>query len=120
VLNNSKVPIYGNGMQIKDWIHVQDNCSAILHVLEKGLNGEIYNISSKQEFTNIEVFHEICNILGRGHDLLSYVKDGSGHDFRYSITNDKIKQLGWTPDWKFKDGIVHCIKWYENNPWFIK
>lgn len=120
ILHNIEVPIYGQGMQIRDWVHVQDNCNAILDIIEKAPAGETYNISAKQEFTNIEVFQEICNVLERGHELASFVKDRPGHDFRYSITNDKIKGLGWEPSFKFKDGLVHAVKWYEKNQWFIR
>jgi dTDP-glucose 4,6-dehydratase len=120
ILNNKDVPIYGQGMQIRDWIHVQDNCSAILNILENSSNEEIYNISSKQEFSNVEIFQEVCNTLGRGHNLLKFVKDRPGHDFRYSVTNDKIKKLGWNPSFKFKDGIVHTVNWYVNNSYFIR
>lgn len=120
ILNNKEVPIYGRGEQIRDWIHVQDNCSALLKILESGNNNDTYNISAKQEFMNIEVFHEICNVLGRGHELLSFIKDRPGHDFRYAITNDKLKELGWKPEFKFRDGLFHTIKWYQNNTWFLR
>ncbi len=120
ILNDKKVPIYGQGMQIRDWIHVQDNCSALLRVLEEAPNGEIYNVSSKQELKNIEVFQEICNLLGRGHDLIEFVKDRPGHDFRYSITNDKIKELGWFPTFKFKAGLAHTVEWYVKNKNFLR
>lgn len=120
ILHNTEVPIYGQGAQIRDWIHVQDNCNAILNILEKAPVGETYNISAKQEFSNIEVFHEVCNVLGRGHDSVSFVEDKPGHDFRYSLTNDKIRELGWEPSFKFKDGLAHAVRWYEKNQWFIK
>lgn len=120
ILHNKEVPIYGTGMQIRDWIYVQDNCLAILKVLENGADNQTYNITAKQEFTNIEVFHEICNVLGRGHNLLKFVDDRPGHDFRYAITNDKIKEIGWKPSFKFRDGLAKTIKWYENNLWFVR
>jgi len=120
ILNEKPVPIYGQGMQVRDWIHVQDNCSAILHVLNHGVQGEIYNISAKQELKNIEVFQEICNVLGRGYNLSEFVKDRPGHDFRYSITNDKIKSLGWSPTFKFKNGIAHTVDWYVKNKNFMR
>jgi dTDP-glucose 4,6-dehydratase len=120
IIEKKEVPIFGSGMQVRDWIHVQDNCQAILDVLEKGEDRNIYNISAKQEFTNVEVFQEVCNVLGGGYDLLKHVKDRPGHDFRYSINNDKIKDLGWAPTFKFKEGINHTVNWYKNNLWFVK
>ena len=119
-MDDLEVPIYGDGMQIRDWIHVQDNCDAIIKVIEAAPLNETYNISSKQEFTNIEIFHEICNVMGRGHDLLKHVEDRKGHDFRYSITNDKITSLGWEPKFKLKPGLEHCANWYYNNKWFLR
>jgi len=114
------VPIFGQGMQIRDWIHVQDCCAAIIKIIEDAPLNEIYNISAKQEYTNIEVFHEICNILGRGHDLLKFVEDRRGHDFRYSINNQKMLDLGWEPKFKFKAGLEHTVDWYMKNTWFLK
>jgi len=118
--HDQPVPIYGQGMQIRDWIHVQDNCSAIIKIIEDAPLNEIYNVSAKQEYTNIEVFHEVCNILGRGHSLLKFVDDRKGHDFRYSADNTKLLKLGWEPKFKFKPGIEHTIDWYMKNTWFMK
>lgn len=120
VIKNEKVLIHDDEMQIRDWIHVQDNCSAILKVLEDGYSSEIYNISSKQEFTNIEVFQEICNVLGRGYDLSEFIKDKDKHILSCSISNEKIKLLGWETSFKFKNGIAHTVGWYVNNSYFIK
>lgn len=125
ILDKKPVPIYGQGMQIRDWLHVQDNCKAILTIIEKGKENEIYNISANQEYRNIEVFHEICNILKEeynieGYNLLKFVEDRKGHDFRYSVDSSKLKQLGWSPEFKFKDGIKHTINWYYNNQWYLR
>jgi dTDP-glucose 4,6-dehydratase len=121
ILEDLEVPIYGQGMQIRDWIHVQDNCEAIMQILKTAPLNETYNISAKQEFTNIEIFHEICKIMGKGYELLKFVEDRKGHDFRYSITNDKIRQLGWEPKFTLKNGgLQHTISWYINNQWFLK
>ena len=114
------VPIYGQGMQMRDWIHVQDNCAALVKIIQDAPPNETYNISAKQEYTNIEVFHEICNAIGRGHELLSYVEDRKGHDFRYAVDNNKIFQLGWEPIFKFKAGLQHTVDWYLNNIWFMR
>jgi len=121
ILDGLPVPIYGDGMHIRDWIYVLDNCSAILKIIEEGKPNEIYNISAGQEFTNIEIFHEICNALGTGHNLLTHVEDRKGHDRRYSITNNKIKSLGWEPKYKpLKDMLKFTCSWYCNNKWSIK
>lgn len=120
VLFNEPMPIYGQGRQMREWIHVEDNCSAIIKILEEGKVNEIYNISSNHEFTNVEIFNEVCNIMKKGHDLLSFVQDRPGHDFRYSVNSNKIKALGWKPNWKFKKGLEHCIEWYTNNRYWFK
>lgn len=125
ILEGLDVPIYGQGIQVRDWIHVQDNCDAILHILKHAPPNETYNISARQEYTNIEIFHEICNVLEqdhniKGHHLLKFVEDRKGHDFRYSITNDKLLKLGWKPKWNFKNGIRMTSSWYLNNRWFVK
>jgi dTDP-glucose 4,6-dehydratase len=121
VLNEEKIPLYGKGLQIRDWTHVFDNCSALMAVLQKGKNNEIYNISAKQEFPNIEVIQEVCNAMKKGHNLISFIEDPrKGHDFRYAVDTTKIKELGWKPNFKFKDGIVDTIGWYMDNKWFLK
>jgi len=120
ILDGYEVPIYGQGMQIRSWLHVQDNCDALVKIIEHAPLNEIYNISAKQEFTNVEIFQQIANILGRGHNLLKFVKDRSWHDYRYSMTNDKLKALGWEPKFKLKTGLQHCVDWYNNNQWFLR
>jgi dTDP-glucose 4,6-dehydratase len=122
VLTGQKIPIYGEGKQIRDWTYVNDNCSAINLIVEKGLPNETYNISAHQEFTNLEVVQEVCNAIGSGYDLISFIEDprSSGHDFRYSVNTDKLKVLGWEPAVKFKSGIVDTVEWYKVNKWFLK
>ncbi len=122
ILHNNKIPIYGQGLQIRNWTHVFDNCAAILTILNKGEDNQIYNVSANQEFTNIEVVQHICNALGKGHDLIDHVADpyGIGHDFRYSVDSTKIRSLGWEPKFKFKDGIISTVEWFQANQWFIK
>lgn len=119
ILENKKVPVYGAGMQIRDWMYVDDNCSAILKILSDGKNNEIYNISAGQELPNIEVFQRICNEMGGGHDLLEFTAERPGHDFRYSIDSSKLRSLGWAPKYKFNDGIKLTINWLNNNKWFL-
>lgn len=122
VLQDNKIPIYDKGLQVRDWTHVFDNCNAILTVLNKGEDNQIYNISANQEFTNIEVAQHICNSLGKGHNLVEYIQDPreNGHDFRYSMDSKKIRSLGWEPKFKFKDGIVSTVEWYQANQWFVR
>jgi dTDP-glucose 4,6-dehydratase len=120
VLDGQKIPIYGQGLRIRDWTYVADNCSGIMAVLEKGLPDEVYNISAHQEFTNIEVIQEICNAMEDGHKLISFVSERPGHDFRYAIDTAKIHALGWKPSYKFKDGIRDTVQWYKDNQWFLK
>jgi len=120
IMEKTPIPVYGQGMQIRDWTHVLDNCEGILSVLNNGKPNETYNISANQEFTNIEVVHKICEIMGEGMSLVKYVEDRPGHDFRYSINCDKIKSLGWSPQYKFKEGISETIDWFMSNRWSLK
>lgn len=121
ILNNEKIPVYGQGLQMRDWLHVNDNCSAILTILEKGKDNEIYNISANQELTNIELVQRICNILNKGWDFVEFVADRPGHDFRYSIDSSKLKSLGWKPEYNLKAGLPEVVGWYElNKNWALK
>lgn len=121
VMNGDKIPIYGQGLQIRDWTHVYDNCAGLLTVLNKGLPNETYNIAANQEFPNIEVIQKVCNAMGKGHELISFIEDPrKGHDFRYSIDATKVKELGWKPAYKFKEGIIQTVDWYVSNSWFLK
>jgi dTDP-glucose 4,6-dehydratase len=120
IFENKKIPVYGQGLQMRDWLHVFDSSAAIMKVMEDGKDREVYNISANQEFSNIEVVHEICNVMGKGHDLIEFVKDRPGHDFRYGIDSSKIRDLGWKPNFKFKSGLAQAVEWYSNNQWFLK
>jgi dTDP-glucose 4,6-dehydratase len=121
VLGGDKMPLYGQGQQMRDWTHVVDNCSAIMAVMDKGAPNEVYNISATQEFTNLETLHEVCNALGRGHDLIEFIKDPrGGHDFRYALDTTKIRNLGWSPTYKFKEGIKDTVQWFTNNQYFLR
>lgn len=118
-LLNKKIPIYGDGKAMRDWLFVQDNCEAILTILHKGKVGEIYNIAGKQEMENISVVKIILNKLGKSDDLIQYVKERPGHDLRYSLNIDKIRALGWKPRINFEEGINKTISWYkENSDWW--
>lgn len=120
IVNKEKIPVYGQGMQIRDWTHVSDNCAGILKILSDGEPNQTYNISANQEFTNIEVVHSVCEAMGEGHSLVEFVEDRKGHDFRYSIDCSKLKSLGWKPQYKFKEAIYDVCEWYKNNQWFLR
>lgn len=113
------LPVYGDGMQIRDWLHVHDHCAAIATVLEKGKAGEIYNVGGNNEKANIEIVRLILQELGKPESLITHVKDRPGHDRRYAIDNTKITtQLGWKPEYTFEEGIRETIRWYlENEDW---
>ena len=111
-----KIPVYGDGMQVRDWLYVLDHCTAIDVVLHNGADGEIYNIGGNNEKTNIEIVKLIVKTLGKSEDLIEYVKDRPGHDRRYAIDNTKITtRLGWTPAYTFQQGMRETIEWYLSN-----
>lgn len=119
-LNEKDLPVYGDGMQVRDWLHVSDHCSAIDTVLHKGVDGEVYNIGGNNEKANIEIVKLIIKSLDKSEDLIKYVKDRPGHDRRYAIDNTKITtELGWEPAYTFEQGIKETIEWYLNNTEWI-
>lgn len=121
-LNDKELPVYGDGMQIRDWLHVKDHCTGIDTVLHKGKVGEVYNIGGNNEKANIEIVKLIISTLGKSEDLIKYVQDRPGHDRRYAIDNSKItSELGWSPSYTFEQGIKETIEWYlENEEWMEK
>ncbi len=115
-LNNKELPVYGEGINVRDWIHVVDHCAAILKILLEGRIGEIYNIGGNFEIANIDLVKKILKQLDRPESLITLVKDRPGHDLRYAINHDKItKELRWTPEIKFNKGLEMTIQWYRNN-----
>jgi dTDP-glucose 4,6-dehydratase len=118
-LKGKDLPVYGDGMQVRDWLHVSDHCSAIDTVLHKGKDGEVYNIGGNNEKANIEIVKLIISTLGKSDGLIKYVKDRPGHDRRYAIDNTKITtELGWEPAYTFEKGMKETIQWYlENTKW---
>ena len=118
-LKEKDLPVYGDGMQVRDWLHVSDHCSAIETVLHKGKDGEVYNIGGNNEKANIEIVKLIIGTLGKTEGLIKYVKDRPGHDRRYAIDNTKITtELGWEPAYTFEQGMKETIQWYlENTKW---
>lgn len=120
-LKNKKIPVYGDGMNVRDWIYVEDNCVAIDQVLHKGKIGEIYNIAGKCEKSNIQVIKTLLRILNIDESLITYVKNRPGHDRRYSLSMSKMKkQLGWQPKTSFARGIKKTIQWYQKNKKWLK
>jgi len=115
-LNDKPLPVYGDGMNVRDWLHVADHCAALDIVLHKGREGEIYNIGGNNEKKNIEIVKLILNYLGKPESLISFVKDRPGHDLRYAIDSSKIQnELGWKPKYTFEQGIKETIDWYVSN-----
>lgn len=115
-LKGQQLPVYGDGMQIRDWLHVKDHCTGIDTVLHKGRIGEVYNIGGNNEKANIEIVKLIIENLGKSEEIIKYVQDRPGHDRRYAIDNTKITtELGWSPSYTFEQGIKETIEWYLNN-----
>ena len=122
IIEGKKVPLYGNGLNVRDWLHVDDHCRGIALALTKGKSGEVYNIGGGTELTNVELTHKILNAMGAGEELIQPVEDRKGHDLRYSVDISKInKELGYSPQVNFEEGLVQTINWYKNNDaWWRK
>jgi dTDP-glucose 4,6-dehydratase len=117
-LKNEPLPVYGTGLNVRDWIYAVDNCSGIDTVFQKGKLGEVYNIGGGNEKPNIEVVKLILRQLGKPESLITYVKDRPGHDLRYSLNSDKTKALGWKPAFSFEDAMKATVDWYVKNEWW--
>ncbi|MBQ4079008.1 dTDP-glucose 4,6-dehydratase, partial [bacterium] len=121
LLKGKKVPVYGDGLNVRDWLYVYDHCAAIDTVLHKGRVGEVYNIGGHNEKTNMEITRLILEAMGKDDSSIEYVKDRLGHDRRYAISNDKIQsELGWEPSLTFEEGIKITIDWYLKNQAWMK
>jgi len=121
LLEEKKVPLYGDGLNVRDWLYVLDNCSGIDLVLHKGKFGEVYNIGADNEKTNKEITEIILKQLGKDDSWIKHVKDRPGHDKRYALDSSKIKKLGWKPEYDFEKAIKETIDWYKNNEdWWKK
>lgn len=119
-LAEKPLPVYGEGLNVRDWVYVDDHCSAIDKIIHDGKDGEVYNVGGHNEMKNIDIVKLICKELGKSEDLITYVTDRKGHDMRYAIDPTKIhNDLGWLPETKFEDGIKKTIKWYlDNKKWW--
>ncbi len=120
LLENKKTPVYGDGLNIRDWLYVLDNCEAIDFILHKGKEGEVYNIAGNNEKTNIAITKLLLKLLNKDESSIDYVKDRPGHDRRYALNANKLKSLGWQPSFKFDEAIKKTVEWYKDNPWWWK
>jgi len=122
IIEGKKVPLYGNGLNVRDWLHVDDHCRGIALALTKGRAGEVYNIGGGTELTNVELTHKILKAMGVGEEFIQPVEDRKGHDLRYSVDISKInKELGYVPQVNFEEGLAQTINWYKNNEaWWKK
>ena len=118
-LANQSIPVYGTGMNVRDWIHVEDHCTALFEVLMRGQSGRVYNIGGRSERSNLEVVRTVLQIVGQSESLITFVEDRKGHDWRYAIDNSRIQlELGWEPNHSFEQGLVDTVQWYlDNQSW---
>jgi dTDP-glucose 4,6-dehydratase len=115
-IEGKKLPVYGDGMQVRDWIHVEDHCRALLAAVEKGRGGEVYNFGSDNEWPNLAIVTRLLEILGKGRELIEHITDRPGHDRRYAIDAAKARsELGWAPRVPFSDGLARTVEWYVAN-----
>lgn len=120
LVEGEPIPVFGDGGQIRDWLYVKDHCSAIYRVIKEGVNGEVYNIGGSQEITNIELTKKILELMRKDESVIRYVNDRPGHDFRYSLNTDKIRLLGWEPQYDITSGLKKTVEWYVDNPQYWK
>jgi len=117
-LENKPLPIYGDGKNVRDWLYVTDNCKAIELIMEKGKNGEVYNVGAGNEKNNLEITDIILKKLNKSKDLMKFIEDRKGHDRRYALNTDKLAKLGWEPETPFKKAMEETIEWYIKNKWW--
>jgi dTDP-glucose 4,6-dehydratase len=119
-LEGRKLPIYGDGQQIRDWLYVEDHCRGILSVFRKGREGEVYNIGGNRSLANLTVVKKIIELTGKDESLIEYVKDRPGHDRRYALTNEKLtRETGWEPLMQFEKGLAETVAWYRSHPEWV-
>ena len=115
-ISNQPLPVYGDGGNVRDWLHVDDNCAAIEHVVRRGSTGQVYNIGGDAERRNLEVAEMILVGLNKPKSLISFVEDRLGHDWRYAVDSTRVSKLGWKPSRDFEDGLDQTVKWYLEHP----
>jgi dTDP-glucose 4,6-dehydratase len=121
LLEGKKIPVYGDGQQVRDWIFVPDHCAAIVSIMTSGRPGVVFNIGTGERLANVEVTKKILALVGYGQDMIEYVKDRPGHDQRYALDSTKIRtELGWAPTRTFEQGLSSTIRWYRENEWWWK
>jgi dTDP-glucose 4,6-dehydratase len=117
-LNDDPLPVYGDGMQVRNWIYVEDMCAGINLVLQRGEAGAVYNLGGPEELPNVDVVKRILELTGRGESLIAYVTDRLGHDRRYSLSSERANALGWRPTVLFDEGLRRTVDWYRENEWW--
>jgi dTDP-glucose 4,6-dehydratase len=117
-IDNIPVPLYGDGRNVRDWLHVDDHCSAIDLLIDKGANGEVYNIGGGNDVMNVDLTNRILSTLGKPSTLIQPVADRPGHDRRYCVDTTKLRGLGWAPEVPFDSGLSGAIEWYRANEWW--
>jgi len=118
LLDGKKVPVYGTGKNVRDWIYVLDHCRALDFVLRHGEPGEIYNIGGDNEKSNLEITEGILRVLGKDESMIEYVRDRPGHDWRYSLDSSKLRSMGWKPEFDFEAALQATVEWYVENAWW--
>ena len=114
-LQGKPLPVYGDGLNVRDWIHVVDHCKAIDFILQRGTVGDVYNVGAGEEIPNIKLIKQILDALGKPYELITYVPDRLGHDLRYAIDSSKLESLGWKPEYTMKDTLKGIVEWYREN-----
>jgi len=112
LVDNIQVPVYGEGKQVRDWLYVQDHCRAIKLLVDAGVNGEVYNVGGAQECENIELTLKLLSLMSKPKDMIKFVQDRPGHDFRYSLDSSKLQKLGWKPLMGLEAGLKKTVEWY--------
>ncbi len=120
LINNEKLPLYGDGLNVRDWIYVDDHSTAVTKILEKGVSGEVYGISANQERSNIEIASKILKVFDKDESILTFVKDRPGHDRRYSVNSSRLQSLGWRPHADFDSQLTKTVTWYLDNKLWLQ
>jgi len=117
-IDDIPVPLYGDGMQVRDWLHVDDHCRAIDLLIDRGIDGEVYNVGGGNHVRNVDLTRRILELTGKAETLIRHVPDRQGHDRRYSLDTAKLRRLGWAPQAPFEEGLAVTVKWYVDNEWW--
>ena len=115
-LDGAPLPLYGDGLNVRDWLHVDDHCRALDLLIDRGTDGEVYNVGGGNEVTNVDLTHRIRELTERSVSLIKPVRDRPGHDRRYALDTSKARALGWTPEVDFAEGLASTVAWYRDNP----